>query len=79
VFGSVTSGMEVVDAIAASAQVSGTDGHISRDNQPVISSIKVTADNRRRGIPVGEAASFPRGIGICICYRYMVDSKGECL
>jgi len=42
VFGSVTSGMEVVDAIAASAQVTGTDGHISRDNQPVISSIKVT-------------------------------------
>lgn len=41
VFGSVTSGMEVVDRIASTVQVAGGDGYITVDNQPVISSIKV--------------------------------------
>jgi len=41
IFGSVTSGMEVVDRIASTAPVTGSDGHITVDNQPVISSAKV--------------------------------------
>ena len=41
VFGSVTSGMEVVDRIASTAQVTGSDGHITVDHQPVISTVKV--------------------------------------
>ena len=41
VFGSVTSGMEIVDLIASTAPVTGSDGHITVDNQPVISSVKV--------------------------------------
>ena len=41
VFGSVTSGMEIVDRIASTAPVTGSDGHITVDNQPVISSVKV--------------------------------------
>ena len=41
VFGSVISGMEIVDRIASTAQVTGSDGHITVDNQPVISSVKV--------------------------------------
>ena len=42
VFGSVTSGMEIIDRIASSIQVTGTDGHITVENQPVISSVRVT-------------------------------------
>ena len=41
VFGNVTSGMEIVDRIASTAPVTGSDGPITVDNQPVISSIKV--------------------------------------
>ena len=41
VFGHVTSGIEIVDRIASTAQVTGSDGHITEGNQPVISSIKV--------------------------------------
>ena len=41
VFGSVISGMEVVDRIASTVPVTGSDGHITVDNQPVISSMKV--------------------------------------
>ena len=41
VFGHVTSGMEIVDRISSTAQVTGSDGHITVDNQPVISSVKV--------------------------------------
>ena len=41
VFGNVTSGMEIVDRIASTAQVTGSDGHITVDNQPVITSVKV--------------------------------------
>ena len=41
VFGKVTEGMDVVDAIAASVSVTGSDGHITKENQPVISSVKV--------------------------------------
>ncbi|MBR6114472.1 MAG: peptidylprolyl isomerase [Oscillospiraceae bacterium] len=41
VFGNVISGMEIVDLIASTAQVTGSDGHITVDNQPVISSIKL--------------------------------------
>ena len=41
VFGSVVSGMDIVDQIAASVQVTGADGFIAEANQPVITSIKV--------------------------------------
>ena len=41
VFGHVTSGMEIVDRISSTAQVTGSDGHITEANQPVISSIRV--------------------------------------
>jgi peptidyl-prolyl cis-trans isomerase B (cyclophilin B) len=41
IFGKVTSGMEIVDRIGSTAQVTGADGHITEANQPVISSIKV--------------------------------------
>ena len=41
IFGKVTSGMEIVDRIASTAPVTGSDGHITVDNQPVISSAKV--------------------------------------
>ena len=41
VFGSVTSGMEIVDLIASTAPVTGSDGHITVDNQSVISSVRV--------------------------------------
>ena len=41
VFGHVTSGIEIVDRIASTAQVTGSDGHITEGNQPIISSIKV--------------------------------------
>ena len=41
IFGKVTQGMEIVDRISSTAQVTGADGHITEANQPVISSIKV--------------------------------------
>lgn len=41
IFGKVTEGMEIVDRISSTAQVTGADGHITEANQPVISSIKV--------------------------------------
>lgn len=42
-FGHVTEGMDVVDAICAAAQpIEGTDGLIAVDQQPVITSIKIT-------------------------------------
>ena len=41
VFGTVTSGMEIVDRISSTVPVTGSDGHITVDNQPVISSAKV--------------------------------------
>ena len=41
IFGKVTSGMEIVDRIGSTAQVTGADGHITEANQPVISSVKV--------------------------------------
>lgn len=41
VFGRVTSGMDVVDQIAASVEVNGADGYIAAKLQPVISSVKV--------------------------------------
>ena len=41
IFGKVTEGMDVVDAIAAGVSVTGSDGHITKENQPVISSVKV--------------------------------------
>lgn len=41
VFASVVSGMEIVDRIASTVPVTGMDGHITVDNQPVISSVKV--------------------------------------
>ena len=41
VFGNVTSGMEIVDRIASTVPVTGSDGHITVDNQPVITSMKV--------------------------------------
>ncbi len=41
VFGKVTSGLEIVDRIASTVPVTGSDGHITVDNQPVISSAKV--------------------------------------
>ena len=40
-FGYVTSGMDIVDQIAASVQVTGADGFIAEVNQPVITSVKV--------------------------------------
>ena len=41
VFGYVTSGMDVVSAIASGVSVSGSDGYIIASNQPVITSVKV--------------------------------------
>ncbi len=41
IFGKVTEGMEIVDRISSTAQVTGSDGHITEANQPVISSVKV--------------------------------------
>ena len=41
VFGYVVSGMDIVDQIAASVQVTGADGFIAEVNQPVITSVKV--------------------------------------
>ena len=41
VFGYVVSGMDIVDQIAASVQVTGADGFIAETNQPVITSVKV--------------------------------------
>ena len=41
VFGYVVSGMDIVDQIAASVQVTGADGFIAEANQPVITSVKV--------------------------------------
>ncbi len=41
VFGKVSSGMEIVDRIASTVPVTGSDGHITVDNQPVITSMKV--------------------------------------
>ena len=41
IFGSVTSGMEIVDRISSVTPVTGSDGHITVENQPVISSVKV--------------------------------------
>ncbi len=41
VFGYVTSGMDIVDQIAAAAQTIGTDGYIAESNQPTITSVKV--------------------------------------
>lgn len=41
VFGYVVSGMDIVDQIAASVQVTGADGSIAEVNQPVITSVKV--------------------------------------
>ena len=41
IFAKVTDGMEIVDRIASTAQVTGADGHITEANQPVISSVKV--------------------------------------
>ena len=41
-FGNVISGMEVVDRISTTTPVTGSDGHITVENQPVISSVKVT-------------------------------------
>ena len=41
-FGTVTSGMEVVDDIAQKAQPTDNNGTIEADQQPVIESITVT-------------------------------------
>lgn len=41
IFGSVTSGMETVDYISSTVPVTGSDGHITVENQPVISSAKI--------------------------------------
>lgn len=40
-FGTVTSGMEVVDALAQDTPVEDNNGTVARDNQPVIESISV--------------------------------------
>ena len=40
-FGTVTSGMVVVDQICQNVAVTGTDGYVATANQPVISSVKV--------------------------------------
>lgn len=40
-FGKVTEGMEVVDAIATSVAVEDDNGTVARENQPVITSIKM--------------------------------------
>lgn len=40
-FGYVTEGMEVVDAICADTQVEDNNGTVAKENQPVITSIKV--------------------------------------
>lgn len=44
-FGTVTSGMDVVDQIAASAKPTDNNGTIEKDQQPVIESITVTETN----------------------------------
>lgn len=41
VFGYVVTGMDVIDQIAASVPVIGSDGYIAESNQPVITSVKV--------------------------------------
>lgn len=43
-FGYVTEGMEVVDAICESTPVTDRIGNVEREDQPVISSIKVTEE-----------------------------------
>lgn len=40
-FGSVTEGMDVVDAIAQNAKVTDNNGSVNKEDQPVITSIKV--------------------------------------
>jgi peptidyl-prolyl cis-trans isomerase B (cyclophilin B) len=40
-FGKVTSGMEVVDAICDDTPVEDSNGTVAKDNQPVITSIKM--------------------------------------
>lgn len=44
VFGYVTEGMEVVDAICENTPVTDRIGNVEREDQPVISSIKVTEE-----------------------------------
>lgn len=41
-FGKVTSGMEIVDKIAKETEVSGYNGEVDKENQPVITKITVT-------------------------------------
>ena len=41
VFGYVVTGMDVIDQIASSVSVIGSDGYIAESNQPVITSVKV--------------------------------------
>lgn len=41
-FGTVTSGMDVVDQIAESAKPTDNNGSISKEDQPVIESITIT-------------------------------------
>ena len=41
VFGYVVTGMDVIDQIASSVPVIGSDGYIAESNQPVITSVKV--------------------------------------
>lgn len=43
-FGYVTSGIEIVDQICADAQPSDSNGSIPRSQQPVITSITITAE-----------------------------------
>lgn len=40
-FGTVTEGMEIVDQICADAKVEDSNGTVSKENQPIIESIKV--------------------------------------
>ena len=40
-FGNVTSGMEVVDAIAENTPVTDSNGTVAKENQPTITSIKM--------------------------------------
>lgn len=40
-FGMVTDGMDVVDAIAENVEVSDSNGTVSSENQPVITSITI--------------------------------------
>ena len=41
-FGRVTSGMEVVDSICDNTPVTDNNGTVEKDNQPVITSIRMT-------------------------------------